>query len=339
MTHLREKLNLWAWIGITLVYVFALACGGGSELASTSIGGTGTGGTSVSKASGPIDQFGSVYVGGIHFSTNTVTTLIEGVTGSVDDLELGMWVEVEGTVDSTGNTGTATNITYGAHLAGNVLMVDGNEITMGNIIIETDDYTRYGNNLIQPLMADDFIAVTGQYRSSGNFWASHIGPNPTRFERTRTRNELAPTLENGVELIYHIEVDSQIGGDIWQGDGITIDFSEATNLSNDGGSFQPRERLAVRGRRDTNGRLRVSEFNVREERPGETEVIGTITLLQDHPPRVTIGGNVYRIEPFTIFEDQSVDARRRFGFRDLNLFDSVKLVLSPTGVVMKLIKQ
>ena len=59
--NLPERSSLYSIILFFLVVIMPLACGGsGSDLASTTIGGTGTGGTTVSKASGPIDQFGSI---------------------------------------------------------------------------------------------------------------------------------------------------------------------------------------------------------------------------------------------------------------------------------------
>jgi len=336
--HIRLPFGLCLF----LLALFALACGGGgTELASTTIGGTGTGGTTTSKASGPIDQFGSLYVGGIQFNTDGVEPLIEGTEASLTDLELGMWVEVEGTVDASGNTGTATNIIYSAHIAGVVLAINDHELTVngGNTVtIETDDLTHYGTNITLPISIGNDLVITGQYRSSGNFWASHIGPNTRSLVRARSREALSPSLNEDTEILLHIEMETFLSTDLWEAEGINLDFAGAKNKRNDGSSLQPGQRVMVRGRRDTNGQLRVTEYNLRESLSEETQVSGNIASLFDNPPRVSLGDQIYRIEPFTIFDDQSVDQQRRFGFRELNTGDSVSLTLSSSGVVLKLRK-
>ena len=331
---------------LVLLLYFGFACGGGgSDIASTTIGGTGTGGTSVSKASGPIDQFGSIYVGGIHFDTDGISPLIEGQTGSLSELELGMWVEVEGTVDASGNTGTATNVSYSAHIAGVVLATGTNTMTLGagnSITIEVDQLTQYGANVNLPLQVGNDLVITGQYRtSSNNFWASHVGLNTRALVRLRSREDLTPTLAGNTELLLHLEIDTLVSGNIWESEGINLDFSEARNNLGGNLDIQQGRRVTVRGRRDSNGRMTVTEYSLRETLTDTTEVSGSIEKLPDHPPRVTLAGNVqeYRIEPFTIFEDQSTDRQQRFGFRELETGNSVVLTLSSSGVVLKLRKE
>ena len=50
-------------------------------IASTSIIGTGNGGTKV-KVTGSIDAFGSIYVGGIQFDTNELDVILNGAAGN-----------------------------------------------------------------------------------------------------------------------------------------------------------------------------------------------------------------------------------------------------------------
>ena len=83
------------------------SCGGGGG----SVASGGTGGTGISA--GTVTGFGSVFVNGVEFSTTTSSVELDGASGPDEatdphrGLMVGMVVEVEGTFDDNGTTGTA----------------------------------------------------------------------------------------------------------------------------------------------------------------------------------------------------------------------------------------
>ena len=84
----------------------AVACsgGGGSDVAGGGIGGSGI-------SSGPITGFGSIFVAGTKWETDSAERItIDGETVSETDLKLGMRTTVRGTKSADGSTGTATSI-------------------------------------------------------------------------------------------------------------------------------------------------------------------------------------------------------------------------------------
>ncbi len=89
---------------------FLAACsggGGGSDMAGTGSGGTGGSGVS----SGPINGFGSIFVAGTEWETDSADSItIDGEEVSETELKLGMRTTVRGTKSSDGRTGTATSI-------------------------------------------------------------------------------------------------------------------------------------------------------------------------------------------------------------------------------------
>ena len=91
---------------VSLAVAVALAgCG--------SSGGGGVSTASNSSITGVITGFGSVYVNGVEFDTTSASYSVDGVAGSSDyDLDVGMRVNLEGTVNSDGITGKAASISY-----------------------------------------------------------------------------------------------------------------------------------------------------------------------------------------------------------------------------------
>ena len=72
-------------------------------------------------SSGTVTGFGSVYVNGVKFETDTtVFDIDDSGSGSQDDLAIGMVVTVNGTVNDDGVTGTADSISFDDQLQGPV---------------------------------------------------------------------------------------------------------------------------------------------------------------------------------------------------------------------------
>lgn len=94
------------------------------------------------KHTGVITGFGSVYVNGVKYETDaaeaedggicttsmpmtcSVPVTVEGQKGSMDDLDIGMVITLEGHVNEDGTTGVATHISYSDELEGVVSAVN-----------------------------------------------------------------------------------------------------------------------------------------------------------------------------------------------------------------------
>lgn len=113
------KYSKLAWGMIALAAGLGLgACGGG--------GGGSTSLTAKNTTVGVITGFGSVYVNGCEYETDSATIYVEGNTGSEDDLSVGDVVEVTGPANCT--NANATSIKYADELEG---VVDSNSVAAG----------------------------------------------------------------------------------------------------------------------------------------------------------------------------------------------------------------
>lgn len=112
----RSRLMRLAVTGMSAALV---ACGGGGSSAGVGTGGTG------SFAVGSVSGFGSVIVNGIHFDDSGADVFDDdGTRGTANTLKLGMVVEIHGSVDDDGLSGTAQRISYYSELKGPVTAVD-----------------------------------------------------------------------------------------------------------------------------------------------------------------------------------------------------------------------
>ncbi len=117
---------------------FVAGCGGG-------VGSGGTGGF----ASGPINGFGSVIVGGVRFEDSTAEVEdLDGTRRSRDDLRLGMTVDIDSTAIS-GSAATASRIRFESELSGLVGLVDraGGSFTLLGQRVTVDDSTVFDERI------------------------------------------------------------------------------------------------------------------------------------------------------------------------------------------------
>jgi len=131
----RLTTNLTAIVFSIVTALTIVACGGGlSNVAG--IGGSGF------ISSGSISGFGSVFVNGVEFETDTSSFDIEGVPGTQDDLAIGMIVRVSGTINDDGISGTATHISFDDELQGPVSAMQNLDLGI------TKSFTVLGVNVI-----------------------------------------------------------------------------------------------------------------------------------------------------------------------------------------------
>lgn len=157
-----------ALIAAALVAASLSGCTGGTTVAEGGIGGSG-------YTSGSVSGFGSIFVNGVEFETDGST--FTGDARSEADLEVGMVVEVEGTVNADGITGRAHTIRYRRLLhgtvdvGGNTIAIDGGLTVLGQRVV-TDSQTVFepgasGYLLLAEIGEGDVLDIDGFLRTDG----------------------------------------------------------------------------------------------------------------------------------------------------------------------------
>lgn len=149
--------------------VFLSGCGGiegtGSPLAA--IEGTGV-------SDGGVSGFGSVFVNGVEYSTDTADIVINGVPMSESDLSVGMVVNVVGEVATDGLQGVARRVEFDRPLSGPIDAVDraARVITLLGQTVRLDDATLFTGTSEETLAAGQFCEVSGYPTSPSSLLAS-----------------------------------------------------------------------------------------------------------------------------------------------------------------------
>lgn len=162
-----KKSALSAAIAFTLV-----ACGGsGGDVAG--IGGSGY------ISSGSVTGFGSVFVNGVKFETDTATFDVDGASGTQDDLAIGMVVRVNGSINDDGISGTASSISFDDELQGPVTgpiiydadVVTGSFFILGIKVVIDSSSTSFdvSGDISAPTFGFDTIAENNNVEISGFF--------------------------------------------------------------------------------------------------------------------------------------------------------------------------
>lgn len=167
-----------------LASAFALtltACGGGTSGEIVGIGGSGY------TSTGTVTGFGSVYVNGIKYETDSTDFNVEGFSATQNELAIGMVVKVEGTVNDDGLTGTATRIIFDDELQGPVLNLTqdatnpdiktfsilGVDVKVDRRRTEFDDNDAQGFSF-DTLANDIKLEVSGFFDATGTLNATYI---------------------------------------------------------------------------------------------------------------------------------------------------------------------
>ncbi len=161
-----------------------VACGGGGSTSFITTGGDTAGiGGSGFISSGTITGFGSVFVNGVKFETTNTRIDIEGTEGSEEQLSIGMVVQVNGTINPDGITGTATSIVFDDQLQGPVSgypTVTTNltvaNFTVLNTKVQIDRKTTYfdGDISFDNIRDGNMVELSGFFDNTGTLIASRI---------------------------------------------------------------------------------------------------------------------------------------------------------------------
>ena len=269
------------------------ACGGGGGTVASG----GTGGTGIS--SGSVTGFGSVFVNGVEFSTTTSSVTLNGTSGPDEatdphrGLKVGMVVEVEGSFDDNGTTGTATSITYKDNLEGPISSITGTTTRTAVILGQT--VIMDSQTVVDPmatLAPGDFVEVSGLKDKDGNIHATYVSKKTPSSEL-----EVKGTIQNLDTLAKTFKIDALI-----------VYYSSANTSGLPGGAPADGQYVEVQGTSSDGGlTLTATEVDLDDDTlgamdAGRVEMEGFVTDLKSQS-EFKVGTQVVQTTGSTVFEN------------------------------------
>ncbi|WP_372987461.1 DUF5666 domain-containing protein [Marinobacter sp.] len=305
---MKRKL-LYQSIGLTastLALGILSACGGGAgtslDVADGGIRGTGS-------SVGPVSGFGSVFVNGVKFDTDSLGGSVGGDDGLAAEsrLQTGMVLEVQGEWFTDG-TGEASGLTYDDTLRGEILIIQPWDIITKTAVIEIlgrtvhiDGQTVIKGKAVVDLANGDFVRISGWRLPNGEFRASYLGlRSSSNLDDFDDFNEVE--LEGDISSINTSDETFNIGSQV-----IFYGGAEFTGLV--------REDLAVGVSVEVEGNLvgGVLQSNEIErddfrrytlDDEGDIEFVGPVSSAYNSSNETfTINGLTVRVTPETEFDD------------------------------------
>ena len=165
-------------VGIVLLISLGIAaCGGGPSVPSEGIDGTGD--LRDGLTFGVITGFGSVIVNSIRYNSDNARITLDGEVGTEADLSIGHVVLVTGTIDATGQTGTAQTILFDDNVEGPISSIDvgvNSFVVLGQTVKLTAE-TSIDESSSPPILGfaiGDIVEVSGLVDSDRQIIATRV---------------------------------------------------------------------------------------------------------------------------------------------------------------------
>ncbi|HCV19057.1 MAG TPA: hypothetical protein DGF36_13145 [Alteromonas sp.] len=286
-------------LSLSILAGLLTGCGGGSSDSTVETLPSGTepptaNPTTVVK-SGVITGFGSVYIDGKRYTTNTTTITVNGNAGAaIDALKVGMKIQLtsDDDDDENSNDASATSITYDSDVGGIIQSIDrsAGQIQIAGVTMVYDDLTHFIGTSVTTLNVGDRIEASGYAMADGSFYATYV-------ELENDLPESEPQHITGV--ISELETTAQtffIGS-------MQVDYSQAVPEGELANALQVKLEGVI-----TNNVFVASELEVRNSRfeeqddIAEAEVEGVITAVDAAAQTLEIYGQTYAYNNATQFE-------------------------------------
>ncbi|MFO7593719.1 MAG: DUF5666 domain-containing protein [Pseudomonadota bacterium] len=291
------------------VAVALSGCGGGGDTASSSTGATST-------SAGVITGFGSVYVNGVEYETDSATITVDGAVVNGDqDLAVGMTAEVSGSVNPDGTTGIANAINVTDELEGVVLSnnvgTDGTMNIMGMTVTVTA-LTVFESDVagipgVEAVEAGNVAEVSGYSSGEGDVYATRIEVKAADLASYLAEHAdelelkgVVADLDSGAQTftIGSLIVDYAGAGYVSSElrDGLYVEVkSESAPVDNGDGTFTL---AATKVEKEDDGILGISG-----DEGDEIELEGIVTNIDEMPASFALNGQSILINNETEFED------------------------------------
>lgn len=211
--HPNRRQTLFALVGAALLP----ACGGGTDVAGISSGGTG------SFTTGVIVGIGSVIVNGIRYDDDAASISFNGASATAAALQLGMVVRIRGSAVTPATTAgelataTASSIACGSEWKGRIDAVDttAGTFTLLGQTVRVLATTVFANGNIDRLLAGQYAEVYGFLNPADNsLQASRVEVDSAAPDRYRLSGVVAnlnsTTFELGTALINHATAEKPV---------------------------------------------------------------------------------------------------------------------------------
>ena len=293
--------NAFLMLGALLAVV---ACGGGGGGGSVASGGTG--GTGVS--SGTVTGFGSVFVNGVEFDTQTGSVTLDGSSGpdeatdSHRGLKVGMVVKVDGEFDDDGIHGAATEIEYEDNLEGPVDSITDIDATtkqavvLGQTVILDKNRTNFEKTTFDTLVVGNVIEVSGLTDADGNIRATYVEMKAVSFVSGTTEMEVKGTIKS-----------LDTGAKTFQINALTVNYASADTGDLSGGIPANGQFVEVKGTSfGAGGELIATKVEPEDDGLGvadadEAEIEGYVTAFTSSS-QFTVGNQPVETTGSTVFE-------------------------------------
>lgn len=147
-------------------------------------------------SSGVITGFGSIFVNGVEFETDSATFDVDGIPGTQDDLAIGMKVDVDGSINDDGITGTATHVDFDEELQGPVSGITAGDgqtrsftVLATTVIIDATN-TRFdddtGSFNFDSIEDNDNVEISGFFDDIGTLHATRVELEDADFNASST---------------------------------------------------------------------------------------------------------------------------------------------------------
>ncbi len=218
----------------------------------------------------PISGFGSVFVAGVEFETDSAEVEVEDNLSSESELALGMRVRVEGSVNDDGVTGSADRVVYEAELVGPVgstpiVENDGETLrfnAFGVQVVAERTVTSFDGS--DPAFSFDTLAQGDIVEVSGAF-------NRVANVLEATRIELRPP--GTTEAIVSGSVENlDAAGTSFTLDGVTVLIDGNTDLTRVDGQLADGDDVRVRGDLQADGSVLATVIRTRRGEIAEAQV-------------------------------------------------------------------
>ncbi len=183
---------------ILFVSLLSVSCGsssGGGGIGSESEGSDDKGITGISK--GTITSTGGLTVNGVTFKTENTQFTVDDNPGTEDDLAIGMVVKVQGTIDTNGTTGIATEVEFESEVKGPISQINltGNSLTVLGQTVIVDDSTIITDTIdtalsLADLGENELLEVSGLRFEDNRIQATRIKRETEVFIDDATEVEL-----------------------------------------------------------------------------------------------------------------------------------------------------
>lgn len=213
---------------------------GGCESGFNDAGIEGTGDqVTVASSYGTVSGFGSIYVNGVHFDTDTADVLISGVPAAEEALAVGMVVEVIGEIDAESKTGVAQTIHAERVLLGIVDAVDEVDTTrkavriLGQTVYINEDAT-FENTTFAELASGMGASVSGFVTDGGDIRATYLAKKDLDVATDKVEVEGFVSVADDAAQAFQLR-------------DLLVQTSGATFIGGDAEDIQPGVRVHVAG--------------------------------------------------------------------------------------------